>query len=83
LNITPRENGLDFSRNEIPVKDVSEVMNAIGNLHNFYTKYDEDEALKLYGIIKEGKEKVAANKAAIKLAKKDQKSKSTPKKQKK
>lgn len=67
LKIMPKESGLD-NKNWIEVKDASEVVKAIDEVHTFYDEYNEEEAVKIYDTLKNGEQKQADVKAAKKAA---------------
>lgn len=80
LEIFPREGGLDYNQKGVAVKNVTEVLDVVGDVHIFYDAYNEDEAKKLYESIDSGmheakdkakaaKDKAKADKAAAKAAK--------------
>jgi hypothetical protein len=73
LKIMPRNGGLDYNQTGITVKTVGEVLEAVGDVHTFYTAYNEEEAKKLYDSIDLGKNTTSADKKAIKEAKKAEK----------
>jgi hypothetical protein len=79
LEIVPKQSGLDFNKNGFVIKTASDVLNAIGEPHMFYTEYNQAEALKLYEDIDVGKKNLAGNKSAVKAAKKEAKEKATQK----
>jgi len=80
LEIIPRQSGIDFNENGIPVNTPTDILNIIGEPHTFYTAYDEAEAMKLYEGIETGKKNLLKDKADKKAAKKEAKEKLAQKK---